>query len=106
MRTPRILIFIRISSEAIHDCAIGAKLFMVHFGPFWSLLVPFGPFWSLLVPFGPFWSLLVPFGPFLVPFGPYGPFWSLFGLFWSLLVVRKDKWPNKDFCLVLSCLVG
>ena len=41
-----ILFFILLSSEAIHDCAIGAKRCMVHFGPFWSLLVPF---WSLLV---------------------------------------------------------
>jgi hypothetical protein len=35
------IIFIRLLSEAIPDCAIGAKRFIVHLGPFWSLLVPF-----------------------------------------------------------------
>ena len=34
-----ILIFILLSSEAIHDCAIGAKRCMVHFGPFLPLFI-------------------------------------------------------------------
>ena len=53
----------------LHKMRTKFSIYLVPYGPVWSLMVPYGPVWSRMLSYGPVWSCIVPV--------PYGPLLSL-----------------------------